>query len=232
MQAGTLSPEAAAFMLCAAAGGASILMGAVPGGAGKSTLLASALCMLPPGERIIPVSGEAVLSRALGRAPADPECYLAHEIGAGHYLGYIWGSSVRHFFELIETGRRIASCLHADSLAEAQAMVGGAPLLVSSQRFSLLGLAGFLRLDRTPSGLRRRLSCLYGHTPGLGLHLAIRWRESDDTYEMVADPAAFGIESRLFILATALMADLRDEGLRDLGAVRARIAEFYRTEGR
>lgn len=229
VEAGTLSVEAAAFMLCAVGSGASVLTGALAGAAGKSTLLATALSFLPPGERIITVSSHTVVARALERTPSNSECFLAHEIGQGRFYGYIWGRTVRDFFRLLETGRRTATCLHADNLAQAQEILTGSPLFVDPGRLHLLGLLGFMRITETPSGVGRRVTYLYGRVPGRGPQLAFRWRESDDSFEMTADPEAFGVSSRQFLLATAFISDLLAQGVRLFEDVRKRVLAFYQT---
>ncbi len=105
MRAGTIPPEAAGFLLWRVAHGASFLTGAVPGGAGKSTLLADLLAMLPPGERIVTTPDEPAVSRALRERPRSGRCYLCHEIGSGHWYGYLWGSTVGRFLGLQEAAR-------------------------------------------------------------------------------------------------------------------------------
>lgn len=231
IEAGTLSVETAAFMLCAMQSGASVLTGALAGAAGKSTLLATALSFLPPGERIITVSSHTVVARALARPASNSECYLAHEIGQGHFYGYIWGRTVRDFFGLLETGRRTATCLHADNLVQAQEILTGSPLFVDPGRLSLLGLLGFIRVAETPSGVGRRVTYLYGRVAGRGAQLAFRWRESDDSFERTTDLEAFGLSSRQFALATAFISDLVTEGVRLFEDVRKRVVAFYQTEG-
>ncbi|MCX7598860.1 MAG: hypothetical protein N2512_08350 [Armatimonadetes bacterium] len=231
IEAGTLSVEATAFMLCAMSQGASVLTGALAGAAGKSTLLAAALCFLPPGERIVTVSSHTVVARALEHPANTSECFLAHEIGQGHFYGYIWGRTVREFFGLLETGRRIATCLHADTLAQTQEMLTGSPLFVDPGRLSLLGLIGYIRMAETPSGVGRRVTYLYGRVPGRGPQLAFRWRESDDTFEMTGDLETFGVSTRQFSLAAAFLADLVDAGVRLFEDVRKRVVAFYKSEG-
>lgn len=230
VEAGTLSVEVAAFMLCSMAQGASVLTGALAGAAGKSTLLATALGFLPPGERVITVSSHTVVARALSRPPGNSECFLAHEIGQGRFYGYIWGRTVRDFFGLLETGRRTATCLHADNLAQTQEILTGSPLFVDPGRLSLLGLLGFIRMAETPSGVGRRVTYLYGRVPGRGPQLAFRWRESDDSFEMTADLGIFGVSRRQFVLATAFISDLVSEGVRLFEDVRKRVVAFYQTE--
>ena len=61
-----------------------------PGGAGKSTLLGAILGLLPPDVRIVTVDGSDVIQQGLAQPADEPVCYLAHEIGSGHWYGYIW----------------------------------------------------------------------------------------------------------------------------------------------
>jgi len=230
MEAGTVTPEIVGFMLAAMRQGASVVMGAQPSGAGKSTLLANALAMLPPGEKLVTTASEAVIEGALRRQPAEPECYLAHEVGAGHWYAYIWGHQVRDFFRLMDTGRRIATCLHADTLAEMESILTGAPLFVDQELISRLGLVGFVHFTG-PQGRQRRLVSLYARAPGLGLMSAFRWREEDGTFDAIAEPEAFGLEAELVEKTTEFARHLAASGERDFAAVRARIVEYYQGEG-
>ena len=111
IQAGTISVEMAGYAMRAMAEGASLLTGARPGGAGKTTLMAAILGLLPPGVPIITVDDSRVIREGLRRLVTEPACYLAHEIGSGHWYGYIWGRDVADFFSMIDRGHRIASCL-------------------------------------------------------------------------------------------------------------------------
>jgi energy-coupling factor transporter ATP-binding protein EcfA2 len=228
INAGTLSVEAAAFIFCAVTHGESILMGARPGGAGKSTLLATALGFLPPGERLITTSSKTVIDRGLKHPPPGAECFLAHEIGSGHFYGYIWGSDVREFFSLMDADRRIASCLHADTADEAEDILIGAPLHVPRDLVHRLGLLGFMRVIDGAGGPIRRVSYLYGS----GLRLAFRWRESDDLHEQVAEPSAFGLREEDFARATDFLGDLVAAGIHLFEAVRERVQVFHHRHGR
>jgi len=230
MEAGTISSSVVGFMLCSMAQGASVLMGAELSGAGKSTLLANALGLLPPGERLVTTSSDSVIEGAVARPPAVPECYLAHEIGSGHWYGYIWGVLVRDFFRLMDTGRRIAACLHADTLAQTEAVLKGAPLFVDDQLIARLGLVGFVHLvEGSPP--RRRLTNLYSHAPGVGLLTAFRWRESDDTHDMVSPVDAFGLDTRRFHRACGFAEELLEDQVRSFEEVRQRVVDFYQREG-
>jgi hypothetical protein len=123
IHAETLSPEVAGFLLWRVAHGASFLTGAVPGGAGKSTLLANLLAMLPPGERIVTTPDDAAVRLALRQTPRTGRCYLCHEIGVGHWYGYLWGTTVGRFSQLRDAGGRIAGCLHADDPAQLRSIL-------------------------------------------------------------------------------------------------------------
>ncbi|HRU07416.1 MAG TPA: hypothetical protein P5137_16755, partial [Candidatus Brocadiia bacterium] len=117
LNAGTLSAEMAAYALCAVAGGSSVITAARPGGAGKTTLMAALLAFLPPGEKLRTVgAGASRVPR--GHSDHRAECLLSHEIGRGHYFGYIWGAEAHVFFQALRRGVRIASNVHADDLED------------------------------------------------------------------------------------------------------------------
>lgn len=166
--ADTMSAEMVAHCWTAIAHGASFLTAARPGGAGKSTVLANLLGLLPAGERIATWHPGAT-------APAPGEtCHLAHEIGAGHWYGYIWGDDVPAFLGLRSTGGRVASCLHADTLEETLDILRGHPLNVPSELLNGLGLILFIHLM---PGRQRRVALLYEATEE-GHRLAFRLDEA------------------------------------------------------
>ena len=131
IQAGTISVEMAAYAMRAMHEGASLLTAARPGGAGKTTLMAALLNFLPPEVPIVTVDNSRVIREGLDRSAAEPACYLVHEIGSGDWYGYIWGRDVADFFSLIGGQRRIASCLHADTLEELTGILCSPPLRVA-----------------------------------------------------------------------------------------------------
>jgi hypothetical protein len=167
VRAGTLSAELVAYCWTAIAHGASFLTAARPGGAGKSTVLANLLVLLPPGEGIATV-GEP-------EAGAPGRCTLAHEIGSGPYYGYIWGSEAREFLGLAESGQRIASCLHADTLEELRDVLLSPPIQVSEVSLSAADLVLFIHVL---GGQRRVVAAHEGI--GNGHRLAFRWDEAAD----------------------------------------------------
>ncbi len=153
--AGTMSAEMVAHCWTAIAHGASFLTAARPGGAGKSTVLANLLVLLPAGERI------ATWHPGTGATPGVPTCHLAHEIGAGHWYGYIWGRDVPAFLARRSAGDRVASCLHADTLDELQGILCAPPLDVTPEALAGIGLILFIHLA---PGRQRRVALLYEAT--------------------------------------------------------------------
>ena len=116
--AGTVDLPLAAYLAAVMRSGASLLVGARPGGAGKTAVMCALLNFLPNHTTIRPVDSRAVLADGQRDAHPGDTCYLAHEIGKGHYYAYVWGSEVRAFFRLAAQGHIIASNLHADTLEE------------------------------------------------------------------------------------------------------------------
>lgn len=179
--AGTMTAEMVAHCWVAVAHGASFLTAARPGGAGKSTVLANLLCLLPPGEEIVTVSDAQVVDKGAAR------CSLAHEIGSGHWYGYIWGRDVAEFLGGMARGQRVASCLHADTLDETRDILTSPPLEVAEADFGMLGLMAFVHVR----GSSRRVAALYERT-GEGHRKAFAWDESTDSIERLGPSGMFG----------------------------------------
>ena len=178
---GTLDVSMAAYMLATVAGGASMLTAAGPGGTGKSTLLASLLSFLPPDEEIISVSGADVI--AAGMSARQRACYVAHEIGDGHWYGYIWGAQVPAFLDLARHGHRIAAAIHADTLRELAGQLYGAPLGVSEEQLAAVRLICFMRMDHTSGGsVRRRVTEVHSQVEGRFLPV-FTWNSITDEFD-------------------------------------------------
>ena len=163
IEAGTITAEMAALCWMRMAAGASLLTGAVPGGAGKTTLMAAIMGFLPEGETIVTVADRAALEAAgAGRLPA-PATALVHEIGPGHWYGYLWGRDAADFFALGSRARR-ASCLHADDPDQAADLLR--PLGVSRDDLEGVGLQLYMCADMHHGRVRRRVSSLYCRADG------------------------------------------------------------------
>jgi len=184
IDAGTISSEMAALCRLLVSEGASFLTGAVPGGAGKTTLMATLLSFLPPGERIQSVANRRVIHDALSGAIEPPVTLLAHEIGSGHWYGYIWGRDAVDFFGLRRRGFRCVSCLHADSPEQTREMLAG--LGVSKEDLDHVSLQLFMRVSGGWARLQRRVDSLHCILDGR-LRPVYRWRESDDGFERLVD---------------------------------------------
>jgi hypothetical protein len=190
--ANTLDMDMAAYSLYAIANGASFLTAARPGNAGKTTLLACLLTFLPPGVRIVTTSSPSVVTEAHGSVSgesADNLCFLCHEIGSGHWYGYLWGRYVGQFLHLMSDGCRIASCIHVDTLSEMRHVLVSGELGVSEEDFARLDLVLFMKLERSLTGYRRRVAALCESGGEAGKHnLLFTWEPRSDAFSQNGDP--------------------------------------------
>ncbi|MGM0492734.1 MAG: hypothetical protein ACQER1_07305 [Armatimonadota bacterium] len=148
---GTLDAPTSGLMLSFMAAGASFLTAAGPGGVGKTTLMAVLLSFLPPDERIRTVTDP----EAVGD-PEGPTCWLCHEIGSGHWFGYLWGEEAAQFLALNTTGR-IAGSLHADTDEEIAAQLLGPRVGAAEEDLAAVDLL----LTMVRVGGLRRTSVIY-----------------------------------------------------------------------
>jgi hypothetical protein len=192
--AGTVDLDLSAYLLASIAGGASMLTAARPGGAGKSTLLANLLAFLPPGDPIETVSGgrdvpEAFATPLLANASeaSHRRCWLAHEIGSGHYYGYIWGHDAAQFLSIPrKTGARIASCLHADTLEDLREVLLSEQIGAAEQDVRHIGLLLFMNVDRGGPQWRHRVATVWEAQED-GHRLIWEWQRRDDRFVQVGE---------------------------------------------
>lgn len=223
---GTLDVPVAAYLLAAVADGASILTAAGPGGTGKSTLLADLLGFLPPDEEIVSVSGAEII--AAGMSTRQRACYVAHEIGAGHWYGYIWGAQVPAFFDLAGYGHRIAAAIHADSLRELAGQLYSGPLGVSEEQLGAVGLICFMRMDYTSGGsVRRRVTEVHSQADG-AFAPVFTWNQVTDEFQQgdVEESLSQSGRDRL-VSARQLIGQLVAEDTDDFAACRAAVLAWY-----
>jgi hypothetical protein len=162
VEAGTLPRGLAAFSLAAIGGGASFLVGAVPGGAGKTTVMGALLNLVPAEVELAAADSPATIERALGH-PSPRRCYICHEIGQGPYYAYLWGKALKAYFRLPGAGHMLATNLHADTFDEAREQIctdGGVPE-ADLRRMNLLY---FLEADRDGLQIRRRITGVWAAT--------------------------------------------------------------------
>jgi hypothetical protein len=231
ISAGTITADAAAYVGTAIAGGASLLTAASPGGAGKTALLAALLGFLPEDRPIVTVEHSQVLDAAA--AEADPRCYLAHEIGDGHWYGYIWGPAVARYLALAADGHTVASCLHADTLDELRGVLHSPPLGVDEATLLGIDFILFMHIDAAGPGdawgYRRRVAAIYEADRTAGEHrLVFSWDRENDALMQLDETSD---DARIERLAGVLR-DLASSGVRDFSDVRRALLTFCGDHGR
>jgi hypothetical protein len=144
LEAGTLSPELASYLLAAVGRGASFMVGALPGGAGKTTVMGALLNFVPPNVELHPADSLPTIEWAM-KFSSKRGCYICHEIGSGLYYAYLWGAPLRAYFELARRGHILATNLHAGTIEESRRQIceenGVSPLL-----FRKMNLVVFLEV--------------------------------------------------------------------------------------
>ncbi len=224
LRAQTVDSLMAAYAFRAMERGASVLTAARPSGAGKTALLAALLHLLPPGERIITVDKSEVIAEALRQPPEGAVCYLAHEIGPGRWYGYIWGRDVPAFLSLIQGPRRIASCLHADTLEEVRGILTGPPLHATRKQVGRVGLILFMFAGVVGGKFRHRLSHFYEADGRGGHRLIFRWNPHTDSFDQIeplTEPESLEPYRRF-------LERLVQEGEYEAPVVRQKVLSFYR----
>lgn len=211
IEAGTVTAELAAYSLAAIRGGASFMVGAMPGGAGKTTVMGALLNFVPRETALAAADGAHAIA-----GPGDRTCYVCHEIGSGAYYAYLWDEPLRQYFALAAAGHQLATNLHADTYADARRQVcednGVAP-----GQFRRMNLVYFLALVRQPAGVQRRVATVW-ESDGLREHRLVfgPGAERLPAGSSLVSPAAFDAAGETIrrLLAT---------GARTIEDVRARL---------
>lgn len=157
IEAETLTPGLAAYCLASIGGGASFMVGAVPGGAGKTTVMGALLNFVPPGVPLAPADGPEAIAQGL-RRPNPRRCFICHEIGDGPYYAYLWGDELRGYFRLPEAGHTLATNLHADTYDQARRQICDANG-VPERALRRMHLMLFLSVNRAVG--RRRIETVW-----------------------------------------------------------------------
>jgi len=230
VKAGTLSAEMAAYGLCAIAAGASVITAARPGGAGKTTLMAALLAFLPPGEKLRTVgAGASRVPR--GHSDHGVECLLSHEIGRGHYFGYVWAAEAHVFFQALRRGVRIASNIHADDLDDLFRELTAPDIDAGPFELDRLDLILFMAMRHGADGPVRRVSALHGPRH----RLLWEWDENADRFVWRAEgkPQDYLVAQGTvpFEAAVEFVQGLVDAGVTEYSEVRAQARGFLGTMG-
>lgn len=230
MRAGTITPDAAGYLLWRVAHGASFLTGAVPGGAGKSTLLADLLAMLPPGEKIVTTPDTPAVETALLETDRRGICYLCHEIGPGYWYGYLWGPTVARFLSLMENGGRIACCLHADDPQQVRDVLFSAAPTIAEKALARVGLLLFMAFDRSSRQSSRIVRSIWS-ADGRGAHCPVYlWDHRTGALQSCAVSEAGGGRPPTLAACQDFMAELVAGASVLFQDVRARIIAFYESQ--
>jgi type IV secretory pathway ATPase VirB11/archaellum biosynthesis ATPase len=120
IQRGTLTHEFVAVLAWTIAHGASVFVAAGPQGAGKSTVANALLELLPEDAQVYVTSGP---RDRLELPPSEAPTYLLINELSGHMPVYLSGLAVRRAFALLQSGVRMLGTLHADTAAEAAAVL-------------------------------------------------------------------------------------------------------------
>jgi len=213
LEAGTVTGELAAYSLAAISGGASFMVGAVPGGAGKTTVMGALLNFVPADVELAPADGLAAVYEGLEESGIR-RCYICHEIGAGPYYAYLWDEPLRRYFDLPAAGHMLATNLHADTLGQAQDQVCSTNG-VEPVAFRRMNLAYFLAVEGRGWKAARRIVTV--------------WESNGSSdHEMVYEDGRFIRPSKL-VTDTALesaaetIGRILSTGMRTIAQVRADI---------
>ena len=225
----TLSVDMAAYALYSMANGASFLTAARPGNAGKTTLMACILTFLPPGVRIVTTSNPSIVNQAqslISQEGTENLCFLCHEIGSGHWYGYLWGHYVGQLLHLMDKGYRVASCIHADTLPELQDILISRELGVSEDDFARLNMILFMKLERGLIGYRRRVATFYEDDSEAREHkLLFSWDPESDSFNQHGRPT--GQMTAELQRCKLFIERLMGSGNTDFRWVRKQVIDFY-----
>lgn len=260
IDAGTIDADLAATIWLLLEGRVPLMVAGDGQGVGKSTLLGALLDFLPPYQRIVELRGvdetfdwlpqaselgwPGVPAVPLG-APARPETtvMLATEL-SDHTPACTWGDAARVAVRAAALGYGLAATIHGDSLDDVLADLRSAPVHVSDDELSRLGVVLILRLvDRD----RRRVVAahylrpvardVHGHVQRLGPAVLATWDPVLDRFEQfgwgVTPELALRVGQRAGDFETELTArrslleELVERGNTGVDSVREAIARYH-----
>jgi hypothetical protein len=177
LEAGTLDLDLASYLMARISGGASFMVGAVPGGAGKTTVMCALLNLLPPDVRLVAATPQVIQSAGAGSSGDARCCYVCHEIGSGSYFAYLWGEDLRRYCRLCQNGDMLATNLHADTIDQAVDQVCG-DNDVPPEHFRHFNLLIFLAVEGDRWDYRRRIGAVHDAN-GMEPHRSVWLRDGD-----------------------------------------------------
>ncbi len=204
---GTLDAELAAQLWLLIEARVPIVVAAAAQGVGKSTLLFALMAFLPADVRVVELAGEAetfdwlpqasdlgwpgVARPAPGGDPIRPEStvLLVHEL-SDHTPAYTWGMAARIAVRAVSIGYGLAATIHADALDGLFDALREAPVRLTDDELSHLGIVLVLR--RLEDDRRRVVAAHYvrpiardrhGHVQRLGPAVLATWDPAEDSFE-------------------------------------------------
>lgn len=211
VRAGTLDAELAATLWLLIEGRVPVIVAAAEPGTGASTLLGALLDFVAPGTRTVELAGVEETFAWLPQAgelgwdgdpaaaprpapdggPVRPDTTVLVVPKLSDELpGYTWGAAARLAVRAASIGYGLAATIAAGSLEDVFAALGRAPVSLSDDELSRLGVVLVLR--RTERGERRLVAAHYvrplardehGHLQRLGPAVLATWDPSRDTFE-------------------------------------------------
>lgn len=189
----TMSPAMAATLATTAFERRSFVGVAVPRLAGKTTVMRATLAFRPDGVPLHHVTTVAAPEFDAPRHPAGRRGYLVvGEISEATWIpGYLWGEPVRRVFAAVhDEGFALATALHAGSISETFAIIGGANA-VPDEHASCVDLVYVIRSlgPDWQAPIRRVVAEVHEVDAVSGgrpiARLLHRWDETTDTFEDV-----------------------------------------------
>jgi hypothetical protein len=236
---GVLDAELAALAWLLVEARLPVVVGALSRGVGKTTMLDALLDFLPSSVRRIDLAGAAEEfawlpeAAALGWPTTGPtnastprvgptSAYLVAAELSEHLPIYTWGAAARTLVRAASIGYGIGATIHADRLEDVHDELRAAPVGLTDDELSYLGLVLIVRAWREPDGtvVRRVVAAHYarpvgrdeqGHVQRLPPAVIAAWDEGSDTLEHFA----WGVMPELAIRLGRKAGDLeRDEAER------------------
>jgi hypothetical protein len=227
---GSMNAEMAAVLWAAVDEEQSFLTVAIPRLAGKTTTSNAVLALRPPHVAVTPVAGEPGMMQRLAEERRGGYLVVA-EFAQAPMPGYIWGETVRRVFETVHAGGyALQTALHAPGVDDAihEVTHGNG---VSDAHASTFKLVMYIeRFGQSFDAFWRRVTDLYevervegGRPVGRSL---FRWRESNDSFEQLAEPQQWGQDRTDLAQRAAIMSHLADRDQTSATEVAAAVAEY------
>ena len=142
----TIPVSLAAYLAMHILEGCNILTAAMPGGAGKTAIMGAFMGVLPAKYKISTIENE-IFARNLEKGHEQtPIAYVIHEIGQGHWYGYLWGRPVLKAIESLDGYTKLFTNMHPDTIEDIYSTFDG---FGSQQKIQIFDFIIIIRLYST-----------------------------------------------------------------------------------